>query len=127
MTVLRHTGPQTTSASLTHIQADRLRAEERAPILSSSDVCTDQHHTQQAALAVEASLEAGSTFDTMDQFTMHGLPILQPLHDTDGVAAWASHSSALTPISRERQQSSTMDFPFFSPYTVFRGNGNSVA
>ncbi|KAG2111857.1 hypothetical protein BD769DRAFT_1674238 [Suillus cothurnatus] len=90
----------------------------------------DQCHTQQAALAVEASLEAGSTFDTMDQF-YDSESLMQRSDGSDGdmdsVAAWTSHSSALTPILRERQQSSMMDFPFFSPYTVFRGNGNSVA
>jgi hypothetical protein len=72
---------------------------------------------------VEASLEAGLTFNMMDQF-YNGESLMQHL---DGVAAWASHSSALTPILREQQQSSMMDFPFFSPYTVFQGNGNSVA
>jgi hypothetical protein len=50
---------------------------------SYSDVCTDQHHTQQAALAVEASLEAGSTFDTMDQF-YDGESLMQCSDGSDG-------------------------------------------
>ncbi|KAG2358897.1 hypothetical protein BDR07DRAFT_1488890 [Suillus spraguei] len=115
MTVLRHTGPQTTSASLTHIQADRLRAERELQFQAQ-----DQHHTQQAALAVEASLEAGSTFDMMDQF-YDGESLMQHSDgsdgDTDGVAAWTSHSSALT----RHGWCSSMGFPFFSPYTYFEG------
>ncbi|KAG2355687.1 hypothetical protein BDR07DRAFT_1492922 [Suillus spraguei] len=115
MTVLRHTGPQTTSASLTRIRADRLRAE-RELIFQAQD----QRHTQQAALAVEASLEAGSTFDTMDQF-YDGESLMQHSDgsdgDTDGVAAWTSHSSALT----RHGWCSSMGFPFFSPYTYFEG------
>ncbi|KAG2133399.1 hypothetical protein BD769DRAFT_1665670 [Suillus cothurnatus] len=94
MTVLHHTGPRTTSASLTHIRADRLRAERELQLQAQ-----DQHHTQQAALTVEASLEAGSTFDTMDQF-YDGESLMQHSDgsdgDMDGVAAWTSHSSALT-------------------------------
>ncbi|KAG2354145.1 hypothetical protein BDR07DRAFT_1495014 [Suillus spraguei] len=113
-----------------HLQASPIYKQTACELRESSNSKL-KHHTQQAALAVEASLEAGSTFDTMDQF-YDGESLMQRSDSSDGdtddgVAAWASHSSALTPISRERQQSSTMDFPFFSPYTVFRGNGNSVA
>ncbi|KAG2357103.1 hypothetical protein BDR07DRAFT_1491084 [Suillus spraguei] len=97
MTVLRHTGPWTTSASLTHIRADRLQAERELQFQAQ-----DQRHTQQAALAVEALLEAGSTFNMMDQFYN---------------AAWTSHSSALT----RHGWCSSMGFPFFSPYTYFEG------
>jgi len=41
MTVLHHTGPQTTSASLTHIWADRLRAERQLQLQAQGE-CTDQ-------------------------------------------------------------------------------------
>ncbi|KAG2126462.1 hypothetical protein BD769DRAFT_1668471 [Suillus cothurnatus] len=115
MTVLRHTGPRTTSASLTRIRADHLRAERELQLQAQ-----DQHHTQQAALTVEALLEAGSTFDTMDQF-YDSESLMQRSDgsdgDMDGVAAWTSHSSALT----RHGWCSSMGFPFFSPYTYFKG------
>ncbi|KAG2353067.1 hypothetical protein BDR07DRAFT_1497069 [Suillus spraguei] len=120
MTVLCHTGPWTTSASLTHIRADRLQAERELQFQAQVTYAQISVTHSRLPLAVEASLEAGSTFDMMDQF-YNGESLMQRSDgsdgDTDGVAAWTSHSSALT----RHGWCSSMGFPFFSPYTYFEG------
>ncbi|KAG2063861.1 hypothetical protein BDR04DRAFT_1122967 [Suillus decipiens] len=72
----------TYSAHRPHLQASPVYKQTACELRESSNSKL-KCHTQQAALAVEALLEAGSTFDVMDQF-YNGESLMQCSDSSDG-------------------------------------------